>query len=140
MDIKDYLPYYIGQKMIRASHWEPQNDTYILTGRNLAEAIEFGDLPLLRRLEHMTEEEVKAMIGWEKMNVLYTDLRYKKLADCINIEYNIDTGDEGCYPQFHSISFLNPTPQQFHYLLKQGFDIFGLIDASLAIDSKSINK
>lgn len=30
------------------------------------------------------------------------------------------------------------TPLAFHYLLKQGFDLFGLIDAGLAIDAKTI--
>lgn len=30
-------------------------------------------------------------------------------------------------------------PQIFHYLLQQGFDIFGLINEGLAIDSKKIN-
>lgn len=31
-------------------------------------------------------------------------------------------------------------PKAYHYLLKQGFDLFGLIDAGLAIDAKTINK
>jgi hypothetical protein len=33
---------------------------------------------------------------------------------------------------------LTNAPQAFHYLLKEGFDLFGLIDARLAIDAKTI--
>lgn len=33
---------------------------------------------------------------------------------------------------------LTNTPMAFHYLLKQSFDLFGLIDAGLAIDAKTL--
>lgn len=31
-----------------------------------------------------------------------------------------------------------PEAHEFHYLLKQGFDLFGLIDAGVALDAKTV--
>lgn len=34
----------------------------------------------------------------------------------------------------HAIVVRYDTPESFHYLLKQGFDLFGLLDAGLGVD------
>lgn len=103
--LKDVIHYYIGQKCIHSSHHEPQNEPYVLTAKNLAEAIEFGDRPVLRRLEDMTKEE-KARVGYSAM--IKNEIVW--------------------------------TPEKVHYLLKQGFDLWNLIDSKQAVDLKTLNQ
>lgn len=110
MKLQDYLRYYLLCKMIRSSHWEPQNEPYILTFENIKEAVEFGDRPILRRLEDMPEKEGVEMFGVDR----YWDIV------CM----------QGSWDLFSS--------KEFHYLLTQHFDLFGLIDAGLAIDAKTV--
>lgn len=40
----------------------------------------------------------------------------------------------------HSVIIRTETPESYHYLLKKHFDIFELIDAGLALDSKTLPK
>jgi hypothetical protein len=55
--IESYLHLYLGCEMMYATHHEPQDAKYKLTAENLKDAIDFGDLPYLRKLPTMTEEE-----------------------------------------------------------------------------------
>lgn len=112
MELKDYLHYYLGCQMIYSSHHQPQNEPYILTFENIREAVEFDDRPLLRRLEDMTEEEKR-----EHHSLMFE-------------------GTDGV----HQVVVMMETPDSFHYLLRQHFDLFGLIDAGLAIDAKNIER
>lgn len=66
--------------------------------------------PILRRLEDMTEEEDKI---------------YHSLCGIAN--FNAD-----------SVNITHDTPESFHYLLKQGFDLFSLIQNNLAVDGKEL--
>lgn len=145
-DNKDYLPYYIGQNMVHASHHEPQFEPYVLTVENLAEAIEFLDLPILRRLSDMTEEEMKALYMARTLWAYVQESHIKKIQfspsnkNCITIDYEGPSGSGG-YTCGHELIYLNQLmPNQFHYLLKQGFDLFKLIDNNLAVDAKSLNQ
>lgn len=134
IQIKDVLHYYIGQKCIRSSHWEPQNEPYVLTGASLAEAIEFGDGPILRRLCDMTQEE--ALKVCQMKSEVYTDIDDVELSGqgfYFTHRYGIRARR---FKRWFSINDLNA--QQFHYLLKQGFDLFNLIDNGFAIDAKTI--
>lgn len=54
---EDYMHLYLGQRCIRSSHHEPQNESYVLSSYNLPEAIEFADRLILRPLEEVTDEE-----------------------------------------------------------------------------------
>lgn len=163
MKLQDYLHYYLGCKMIRSSHWEPQNEPYILHFEVIKEAVEFGDRPILRRLEEMTEKEMIAMI----QATVPDDMEFKPVDDeyVINMFY----GDGGnlvdervavgaeislrcfsgqvciwkcgtlyLYDDAGDEQFRVNDPKAFHYLLQQQFDLFGLIDAGVAIDAKTI--
>jgi len=95
-NLKDYLPFHLGCEMMYATHHEPQSKTYTLKIESLAEALHFGDIPILRPLSDMTEEE------------------------------KIESGK--------LYKHLSPNYEQFRWLLSKSFDLFGLIDAGLAID------
>ena len=116
--LQDYLPYYIGCNMIYSSHHEPQNEPYILTFKNIEEAIEFGDRPILRKLEDVSQEEAKYIID----NYTFGDISIP--ADEVKFSINITKR-------------LSSNMKIADYLLKQHFDLFGLIDSGLAIDAST---
>jgi hypothetical protein len=68
--------------------------------------------PILRRIEDATKKEIKEY-----------DMYTKYQTDGV-----------------HSVLIRHDTPESFHYLLKKGFDLWGLIDANLAVDSKTLTK
>lgn len=74
-------------------------------------------MPILRPLSDINTEEKK----W------YSDLT----------GYNIDDLEEHYCPMLN-LDIGNPTV--WSYLLKQGFDLFGLIEAGLALDKTKINQ
>lgn len=66
--------------------------------------------PLLRPLSSMTEEE---------------------MHECGNMVYDFSGTD---LDQWQPSDFeIGLAPEQFHWLLKKGFDLFGLIDAGIAL-------
>lgn len=117
---------------------------------------------VLRRLGDMTEAEMVNLLT----DLFPFDMEDKPTADEFSMEmfYNDDglmvDGDVSvganytcrCYEgqiaikQCGSICFFDEAgnqehginvPKAYHYLLRQGFDLFGLIDAGLAIDAKT---
>ena len=83
--------------------------------------------PILRRLEDMTEEEaieIFVLEGWGNnlQNIVVTDKA---------IEHNT-FGATGIQ------TFKRLRAETFAHLLSKGFDLFGLCDSGLAIDSKTI--
>lgn len=96
--------------------------------------------PILRKVESISDDEIKELIGWDKLNELYVGISFKKDRNSIIINYSIDAEGEGVYPQTHVISFSCFSPSEFHYLLSKSFDLFGLIEENLAIDQNTINK
>jgi hypothetical protein len=146
--LSDYLHFFIGCKMLYSSHHEPQNEPYTLTHDNVGQAIEFGDRPILRRLEDITPGELKEMIiKLSKIDLSDCEFEYDfvghtwvnairkgVVVDCLVIENNGNINMDDYSPS------QLPQAEAFHYLLKQGFDLFGLIDAGLAVDEKTCNK
>lgn len=120
--------------------------------------------PILRRLEDMTEEEmigllqsmVPADMEDKPTNEDY-DLEMFYNDDGLMVDADISVGANftcGCFDgqigvkKCGSIILFNEgedvtrdmlinVPLAFHYLLQQHFDLFGLIDAGLAIDLKT---
>lgn len=72
-ELKDFLPLYLGCEMQYSSHHEPQDEKYILTVSNLKEAIEFGDLMVLRSLNDITIEEVIELQNWLRQHFFDCD-------------------------------------------------------------------
>jgi len=134
-ELKDVINFYLGCEMIskKGTIWilAPSNfpnnwkDSYFLTSK-----------PLLRPLSDMTEEEA---VEVTKPIVIYgyTEGRsyeaYRNSFGKIVVSWGI-SHLEKYVPQ----SELHFTTEQFIYLIKQGFDIFGLIDSSQAVDKTKI--
>lgn len=84
--------------------------------------------PILRRLKDMTESEAREM--WQEL--------YPKSMD--NFDYQramMPLSKEGVYWE-GNVSVLDSVGD-IRYLLSKGFDLFGLIDAGLAIDANAKN-
>jgi hypothetical protein len=104
---------------------------------------EVGELrikPILRRLEDITDKEIKELIGWDNLNEKYANVSYERGNFGIMINYSIDAGEEGIHPQSHKITFHAFSPKEWLYLLKNGFDLFGLIKSGQAVDAKTWNQ
>lgn len=113
-DIKEYLHLYIGQEIIH--NGGIKEDAIELTPFILRQFYDFlrqiHDYKLLLRpLSDMTEQDMRIC---ELEDRGYTKSMLKE-----NMELLL-------------------TPTMFLYLLKQGFDLFGLIDARLAIDKTTL--
>ena len=137
MNVLDYAHYYINgvtKYRVRYVEYQPGEWTapVLLTANRLSQledhSIEKIEL-VLRRLEDMTEEE------------------FVEAVRLINQEEPIEEIKKH-YPEFikHGMSQMSVEIGQFpivphliHLLLTKGFDLFGLIDAGLAIDAKTIN-
>jgi hypothetical protein len=127
-EIKDYLHLYLGCDAMIAEG----KDLYTLTAiqsnstlcvmRNKKDSRN-GDWihnknikPILRPLSSMTEEEMK---------------------ECGNLDYDFSDEPElnqWDWREFDTLISAN----QFHYLLSRHFDLFGLIEAGLAIDKTTL--
>lgn len=117
LDIKDYLHLYLGAKShcYRFETAIDYNtiDTQVL--HDLYTTYYLDAKPILRRLSDMTEEEKLKLYG----------MGFTHNVKGLQIEHPKK------WPTFK--------PIQFQYLLSIGIDLFGLIDAELAIDSKALN-
>lgn len=160
MNIKDYLRYFIGQKvLINNARYENKVDvlTHLNDGGDCAGNEYEWDASncqiILRRLEDMTEDEDGAIFQLERnrnpeLGGHDFDVRKGDNGWIITrldmLESHLMVGFKGqAYwvydvPKQHIEPVLN-APLLFHWLLSHGFDLFGLIDAGLAIDSKTVN-
>jgi hypothetical protein len=106
--------------------------------------------PILRRLESMTEQEMKDVYMIERNRILYStetdfDFRKKELGFIITrldlLDVRLMIGFNGhVYKVIEdkktpTIEPVNNHSLIFHYLLKCGFDMFGLINSGEAIDA-----
>jgi hypothetical protein len=160
MKLINYLHYYIG-----CDYWT-NNSQGNLNAKTLPDVIDMcergkGVQLHLRRLEDMTEEEAIAVhreatktpflpANKDEYDVTYikdkrdvcsiqvVDLRMPKMYTNINID-----GDVLVYihEQNNNPKICERVANQnhiTHYLLQNHFDLFGLVDAGLAIDAKTI--
>lgn len=148
MKLIDYLPYYIGCDVITTDDNETaelvgvtDDDAHLVhkgTGSYGTCSVE-GIKPILRKLESMTREEAKYLLGFKESEII---LNIRKTDKYYNFEFKWADNrfDKGYGFSERAIGFNNDDwkPWQFHYLLRQHFDLFGLIDAGLAIDAKTI--
>lgn len=86
--------------------------------------------PILRQLEDITKEEMREI-------VLMNYMIHNTLQDVAYFENSIMFGTTG-FTGGGKIKLDKLSPKLFHYLLKQGFDLFGLLDAGLAVDEKEL--
>lgn len=114
-DIKDYIHLYLGADCFEIIGTKQINKVLKVTPEILRYTItETGKyILILRRLSSITDEEYNHM--WFGMS---------------EIEVKCHTST--------IIRKFNATPEQVAYMLKQGIDIFNLIDSGLAIDKDTL--
>ncbi len=152
MKLQDYIHYYIGCRCVNA--WFPEghehyDNNWKLTGF-LSTSIKPFELEndkentytdsiklLLRKWDSITDDEIKQYINFEKTKEMYANVSWDRVEGVLNVHYSIET-DNGYYPQTHTKDFCRFLPEDIMWLTKNGFDVFGLIDAGLAIDSKTL--
>lgn len=139
MQVKDVLPYYLGSDFRVRYVDSPEGSWTVwvkLTALRLAklddESIEQIQLAL-RPLDSMTEEEAKEFIRIQDTGKDF----HQKAADKVIYSYD-GNGDNGKI--FGVMYFKWSDPNQFHYLLSRGFDLFGLIESGAAIDSNTLTQ
>ena len=130
-EIKDYLPFYLGcqAKVIFArNEAAPEIGELIEVGKNMAfvendkheyyECMPYEVKPILRPLCDMTGEE---LIQYGKIEVPE-----------MNVRFDLKGIREVAMHAYYE-------PETFRWLLSKSFDLFGLIEAGLAIDKTKIN-
>jgi hypothetical protein len=139
LNFKDYAPYYIGCKCFNT--WFPKgadmyDNDWVLKGYHAGypkpycldnkeeETWTDSIKPILRKLWDMTDEDCWQIDKLDSMWVPNTSTEYKT--------NRLYLYREKC------IVFRDVSPLVFDYLLKQGFDLFKLIENGLAIDSKTL--
>jgi len=158
--IESYLHYYIGQKLERGGVITHA----LLKAADEASFDACADLkPILRRLSSMTEDEAVELVlvlfnttqleenidseeiqldlapndGWllvaEEMAIVI-DVSCRCFEGQIGI---LHCGSIMLYDDDGSIQTLQNVPDAFHYLISRGFDLFGLLDAGLAIEKQN---
>lgn len=164
MKLQDYLHYYMGCKVM-AAPYGGQNKKYEegkLVGINIHDVAHVklnswqsvADIsitcvkPILRRFEDITKEQMKAIWGlifdrpfnengridWFEKETFSACKRWIMWSgvERVGIELN---GKVWADSDLHNYKY-NPHVVT-HYLLQQQFDLFGLIDAGLAVDIKT---
>ena len=128
--IEDYLPYYIGQDIqIPPKEEGAKFDVMQLTYEKFK--YDLSNVKLyLRPLSSMAEEEAKEVIkrqfrSWVK------PIYEGHSSLCIDVKFQSEGFNKFTYTQ---IDYDRISPDSVHYLLKQGFDLFGLIEAGMAVD------
>src|ERR1044072_535254 len=141
MKIQDYLPYYLG-----CDYWT-NNSQGNLNAKTLADVIDMckrdkGVQLHLRRLEDMTEKvaiELVRLVVHKHEYVNVSTYRHNFTNDLM-VQWGLLTPEQRADDveyYFNATGERSWSGNQFHYLLQQGFDLFGLIDAGLAIDAKT---
>jgi hypothetical protein len=142
MKLKDYLHYYMGCIFWTNNSQGELNATtikYIIEMINNSKGVQLH----LRRLEDMTEEEAIELVKQVVHENEYTNVstyRHNYTNDLM-VQWGYLTPIE----RVNNVQyFFNATGErtwsaaQFNYLLTKHFDLFGLIDAGLAVDAKTI--
>jgi hypothetical protein len=142
MKLIDYLPYYIG-----CDYWT-NNSQGNLNAKTLPDVIDMckrdkGVQLHLRRLEGMTDEQAIELVRLVVHEDEFTNVstyRHNHTNDLMvqwgNLTAAQRADDVEYY--FNATGERSWSAAQFHYLLRQHFDLFNLIDNNLGIDIKTI--
>ena len=126
--IQDYLPYYIGQEV------EFGYEGRKAVGELLGHDVRFGYQVFDPRSAVVPYKFCRIDLITLRLRPL-SDMTDKELSECGNMLYDF-SDDPDPEMRTHKWEYFRDmiASEQFHYLLKQGFDLFGLIEAGLAVD------
>src|SRR5687767_1475366 len=157
--LQDYIQYYIGCKC--TNEWFPEGHNmhsynwelkgikydgsvrpYLLVNEEQDEFTWTDSIkPILRKLDSMDDADIKSFLNWNRLNELYVDVSYKREELAITLNYSIPCGGDMVYPQSVTIMpKIELRSDQFDHLIKNGFDLFDLIESGLAIDASTLTK
>jgi len=123
--IESYLHFYIGQKAFLNYNTKK---AYRINGRIIDHAEDYiGIQPILRSLKSMTDSE-KHYLSTKIINTHIKIRSYQYAIDILGFGFRYLKKPEE----------LELHPQEILYLTKQGFDLFGLIPAGLAVDEATV--
>lgn len=155
MEIKDYLKYYIGCQClitkinVRSRQLIEEEGSIFIISTDILHSVLLGNIeakPFLRNLKDMEFEDQRQLL------IIYWN-QYPGIETCVfkihdkEVKKYIKHGTGVGYSLFSNIgehkitgtlSYSNFSPEQFHYLLSRGYDLFQLIPAGLAIDKNEI--
>lgn len=138
--IEDYLHLYIGCQGKISDGIATINNVDI-TGVTIDQVNRgsFTCNPILRPLSDMTEEEKMQLIRICHPEKEYPIIKYIDLDKEV-LNFSSKTQRMKYYRIFACGFYGTWHPEEMKYLLKQGFDLFGLIESGLAIDKTKLNK
>lgn len=142
MDIKFFLPYYLGQQC--EVFWTRELHGCVSEGFGKIASIRFdpnpsGSYPVtVRKLIRVngcdTAEYAYDYADVKPVLRALTDMKEEEAATCFELG-NPGSGHQGWEVlDYYKNGTLFLEPPEFHYLLSCGFDLFGLIEAGLAHD------
>lgn len=147
-DIKQFLHYYLGCEGYEYS----QTVKFKLTPERLVSILSSNIpfKPILRPLSDMTEEEAADVYTIERDRILHSptnDVDVRQRTDFGWVVTRLDHLNVGLLIKYDGVCYkvinegkrpaIEPAMNQpliFHYLLSKYFDLFGLIEAGIAID------
>lgn len=161
----DTVGQWIGEQMQRLPEL---NYSYPLTIDKIKSTLKDGYLPILRKLDSMTDDEVNAiasiMISKEQHCEIgrvgddYISATYKKEPvtnwgdwDSVSMILSLMESSKGIAVHnnwdYSNNKGIGHTSEDLHnsheitrFMLRQGFDVFGLINANLAVDKSAIER
>lgn len=150
MELKDVLHFYIGCELYSEGTKSPIGTLYGLTnhGKNIhikVSGVDYypqnvGYKPILRPLSDMTEEEAIELVKlseWSQYGTHPLIREYRTFRNSFG-QIVVSWGEshrEKNVPVDKTVF----RPQEFLYLLKQGFDLFSLIESGQAINKTKLN-
>lgn len=145
-NIKDYLHLYLGCDCIVTLFNNPEPKDLILTPtvvKSYYSNVITGIKPILRRLSDITDAEFNFLVKerFQYSRFIKTMVENESIIEPAAIYFKglKDIGGREIETQCtQPMSSLNPA--QFLYLLSIGIDLFGLIEAGLAIDATMLNQ
>lgn len=154
--LQDYIPYYIGCRCLNT--WFPEghdqyDNNWILMGFHSGypkpyclendEDTTWTDSikPILRRLESISEDEAKFLLHFNDNHEIINSERILNYYT-FSYRWKDEQFESGYGYSERALWFKqkNWHTDHFNYLLKQHFDLFGLIDSGLVIDSATLPK
>lgn len=138
LNIRDYLHLYLGCDYVTDNSQGNMNPSTLPSVLKYLDDFT-GFKLILRRFENMTDAEIRDLIQYDKLKVMYKTVEYSFDGTSIRITYTIEE-DEGSTAQTYRIDRFAMNAHDFAWCLRKGFDLFGLIHVGLAIDKSTFNQ
>ena len=123
-NIADYLPYYIGQELFYFSE-DGENNGKMLFDRYRSGYKDFDAEIMTRKGTFSVTEFIASR--WKLALRPLSDMTEEEKAEMMNQKHKYDTGNKFSHQ-------ITDAAYRIEWAIKKGFDVFGLIEAGLAVD------